>query len=292
MRPMRVSLPKVNIFEFQDYRAYLTAWYQLAKKSRASYSYRLFAKKAGFSSSNFLMLVMTGRRNLTEESLNKFVVGLDLNKQEGDFFRNLVFFNQSKTHDEKNLYYQRLLQSRKFSQLKPIEKRQYEYYSTWYHPVIRELAVSPDFDGTPEWLAEKIFPPIYPSQAAKSIELLEELGFIEKGGTGKWKQVSSVISTGPDLSSIVVHNYHKSLLDLTKEVMDKLPLTERDISTMTLGVKKERIPQLKKKIREFRQEVLKLVSTDINPEEVTQLSIQFYPLTRSINENKIKRVSP
>ncbi|MBI2083488.1 MAG: TIGR02147 family protein [Deltaproteobacteria bacterium] len=270
----------VSVFEYRDYRVFLRDWYKAAKEARGSFSFRAFAKKAGFQTSNFLMLVIQGKRNLTEESLKKFIVGLGLNKQEQEFFRNLVFFNQAKTHHDKNFYYQKLLQSKKLNQLKPIEKEEYEYYSTWYHPVIRELVISKDFDGTPEWIAKKIFPSVAPAHVLKSIELLEKMEFIRKNGDGRWEQVSTLVSTGPELTSVVVHNYHKSLLDLSKEVMDQLSLQYRDVSSLTLGVKRERLGELRTKIREFRQEILKLASADVEPEEVVLLNMQLFPVTR------------
>ncbi len=271
---------KVSVFEHKDYREFLKSWYEDAKERHSTFSYRVFSKKAGFNTSNFLMLVIKGQRNLTEQSLSKVIIGLNLNKQEQEFFRNLVFFNQAKTHNEKNNYYQRLLQSKKFNELKPIEKQHYDYYSTWYHPVIRELVCSAEFDGTPEWLSKRLFPSVTPTQCAKSIELLEGLGFIEKMDSKRWKQTSSIVSTGPELTSLVVHNYHKNILELSKAVMDKISTRHRDVSTLTLGVKRERIAQLKDKIREFRQEILQMVSVDTEPEEVVQLNMQFFPVTK------------
>ncbi len=277
---------KINIFEYRDYRAYLRDWYEHAKESVESYSYRRFAKKAGFKTSNFLMLVIQGKRNLTEDSLKKVIVGLGLNKQEEDFFRGLVHMNQAKSHEDQNYYYQRLLRSKKISQLKPIEKKQYEYYSDWYHPVVRELVVAKNFDGSPEWIAERLFPKVTPAQVSKSIELLEQLGFIMKDGDKSWRQASSIVSTGPELHSVVVHNYHKVLLELSKQMMDLLSLQYRDVSTMTLGIKKDRIKELRTKIKDFRQEILKMVSEDAEPEEVVQLNIQFYPVTKTSDGDK------
>lgn len=277
---MRYENSRVSVFEYRDYRVFLKDWYRTAKQSRGSYSYRTFAKKAGFHSSNFMMLVIQGKRNLTEESLKKFLVGMNLNKQEQEFFRNLVFCNQSETHEDKIFYYQRLVLSKKFSQLKPIERQQYEYYSTWYHPVVRELVVSRGFDGTAEWISKRLSPSVTPAQISKSIELLEALGFIQKTGQNGWRQSSTIISTGPEIESVVVHNYHKSLLDLSKEVMGRLSTKYCDVSALTLGVKKERLSELRAKVREFRQEVLKMVSDDIEPEEVIQLNVQLFPVTK------------
>jgi len=271
----------ISVFQYLEYRKFLRDWYDAAKATRASFSFRTFSKKAGFSSPNFLKLVMDGKRNLSEESLVKFALALKLNKQETEFFRNLVFFNQAKTHDQKDLYYHRLLQSKKYSQLKPIERNQYEYYSTWYHPAIRELAVSEGFDGSPASIATRLDPPVSVAQVERSLELLEELGFIEKIKDGKYRQQSTLVSTGAEVSSLVIFNYHKLLLDLCKQVMDHLPAARRDVSTLTLGVKKGRIPQLKKKLQEFRQDLLKLVAMDTSPEEVVQINIQLFPLTKA-----------
>src|SRR3990167_1961122 len=217
----------INLFSYLDYRQFLRDWYLAAKKSRGSFSFRTFSKKAGFHSPNFFKLVMDGDRKLTEKSLSHFVTGLGLNKQEEEFFRNLVFFNQAKIHEQKDHYYQKLIQSRKFGQLKPIEKDQYDFYSTWYHPVIRELVVSKDFDGTPEWLVDRIHPKITWAQATKSIELLEKLGFIRKSPEGKWAQSTPLVTTGAESSSLVLLNYHQSLLGLTQQLLPEIPPEER-----------------------------------------------------------------
>lgn len=270
---------KVSLFHFLDYRKFLKEWYQEAKKSRSGFSFRSFSKRAGFQSPNFFKLVMDGDRNLTEESLTKFMIGLKLNKQEQEFFRHLVFFNQAKNQKQKDFYYQKLLRSRKFNQLKPVDKDHFDYCSTWYHPVVRELIASQGFDGTPEWLASHISPEITSAQARKSLEVLEKLGFIQKTSKGKWKQTSSLVSTGAEVTSLALFNYHLNMLDLTKEILENVPAKRRDISSMTLGVVKERVPQLKKKIQEFRKEIMEFVSTDENPDEVVQMNIQLFPLT-------------
>src|SRR3990172_7163201 len=92
-----------DIFNYTDYRAFLADFYKEAKKTK-SISLRAFSKKAGFTSPNYPKMVMDGDRNLTEESITRFVSALELNKQEEEFFRNLVLFNQAKSHAKKNLY--------------------------------------------------------------------------------------------------------------------------------------------------------------------------------------------
>ena len=281
MEWMPKAQKELNLYAYRDYRRFLRDWYTRTKKARGSFSFRAFSKRAGFKSPNFFKLVMDGERNLTEESLAKFVTGLRLNKQEQEFFRNLVFFTQAKTHDEKNLFYRRLLQSSEFSQLKTLERDQYEFYSTWYHPVIRELVTSPEFDGTFEWLARKLHPPILPEQAKKSIELLEKLGMIKKAGAARWQQTNPLLTTGPEVQSLTLMNYHQNLLGLAREVLPLIPSSQRDISALTLGISDDKIPMLKKKIQAFRQEILKYVSLEKQPDTVVLLNIQMLPVTQA-----------
>jgi uncharacterized protein (TIGR02147 family) len=271
---------KTDVFQYTDYRQYLRGWYAAAKASRGSFSFRRFSSEAGFTSPNYFKMVMDGDRNLSEESLNKFVIALGLNKQEQEYFRNLVFFNQAKSHDEKDGYYRKFLQLRKFNLLKPIDKHQYEYYSSWYHPVVRELVTSRDFNGTPEWIADRIMPAITPQQARKSLEILQELGMIEKTPSGSWKQSSSLVSTGPETRELVLLKYHQNLLELAAGALTQIPPEERDVSALTMGIAAERWPDLKKKVQEFRRDILKFVSMDAEPEKVVLLNMQLLPVTR------------
>ncbi|MBI4238512.1 MAG: TIGR02147 family protein [Deltaproteobacteria bacterium] len=275
----------VNLFSYLDYRAFLRDWYAAMKRTQRAFSFRAFALRAGFTSPNFLKLVMDGARNLTEKSLPKFMIGLRLNKQEQEFFRNLVGFNQAADTAERDRYYQRLLSSRKYNELRPIERQQYEYYAAWYHPVIRELVTAPDFDGTPTWIANRLNPAITPAQVEKSLGLLEQLGFLQRTSEGRWAQTSTLVSTGAEVRSVMLLNYHRNLLDLTKTILDITPASERDVSALTLGIAKERLPMLKRKVQEFRQEILKLVANDTAPELVVQLNLQLFPVSRAAAED-------
>lgn len=280
------KVQNINIFQYLDYRVFLRDWHQQRKKTHRSFSLRAFSKAAGFQSPNFFKLVMDGDRGLTEDSFVKFVKGLELNKQESEFFYNLVFFTQASSVEKKDYYYKKLLQSRKFNELKPIEKDHYEFYATWYHPIVRELITACDFDGSPEWLAQKIYPRITIEQTKKSLVLLESLGFIKKNGDGQWRQENPIISTGPESKSHTLMKYHQNLLSLNRQLLEHVPSDQRDVSALTLGIRKERIPQLKKKIQEFRQEILKLVCNDDHAEEVVVFSMQMMPMTRAEQEKK------
>ena len=70
---------------------------------------------------------------------------MHLTKSEADFFENLVFFNQAKTIQEKNYCFDRLIEKQKLRNVKKIKQEQYEYFSAWYHCIIREAVAVADF---------------------------------------------------------------------------------------------------------------------------------------------------
>jgi uncharacterized protein (TIGR02147 family) len=271
----------INITQYLDYRAYLRDWHMEAKAHCKNYSFRFFSLKAGFKAPNFLQLVMEGKRNLSEEGIKKFATGLNLNKREREYFYNLVLFNQAEIHKEKNIHYQYLLKSQKIQNIKPLEQDKYDYYSAWYHPVIRELMLNPKFNGSPEWLAKNISPVITSQMAQKSMELLVRMGFISKTSEGQWEQPESVISTGDDVQSVAVINYHQSVLDLSKQILNQVHYEQRDVHSLTLGISKDQLPILKKKVRDFYKDILKVVCMENKPEDVVLLNIQLLPVTKN-----------
>lgn len=277
---MKKAKDSLNLFDYMDYRKFLKDWYENAKKNKRGFSFRSFSKRAGFGSPNFLKRVMEGERNLTEKSIFQVATGLNLNKQETEFFKNLVAFNQADSTKEKNQHYEQILRSKKYSQLKPMEKDQYDFYSNWYHPVIRELIVSDDFGDDYERLASRVYPRLTPQQAKKSVELLQRLGFIKKIDEKRWEQSKSLVTTGAEVFSLVLFNYHQNILELAKHQLFKTSAEKRDMSVLTLGIVKERLPELKKKIQEFRQDILKFVSEDTKPDDVVLLSMQLMPVTQ------------
>ena len=276
----KIKAEKPNIFDYLDYRTFLSDMFDFKKKSNHNYSYRVFAGKAGFSSPNFLKLVTSGQRNLTNESIGKMAKGFDLKKQERDFFENLVFMNQASTHDDKNHYYTKMMSVNGYLKSHKLDTSSYKYFSKWFYPAIREIAVFGDASHTPEGIADVLIPGISVKEVEKALDLLLELGLLRKDKDGKWEQVDKVLTTGPEVKSLVIANYHKEMIKLGMEALERHPKNKRDISGVTLSVKKDKITELKKRIIAFRKELLKLESEDENPEQVIQINIQAFPLTK------------
>lgn len=228
---------------------------------------------------------MDGDRGLSGEGVEKFIIALRLNKEESHFFRGLVEYNQARSNREKSFAYRSLLRSRKIKELKPIARDQYEYYSAWYHPVVRELVVANHFNGDLEELARRINPPVSVRQVERSIELLTRLGFISKNDADIYVQAETVVSTGAETTEVSLTNYHEEVLNLGKTLLDEIPQEKRDVSVLTLGMRKSLLPELKKKMAQFRSEILAMVVNETKPEQVVLLSMQLLPVTKDEDKN-------
>jgi uncharacterized protein (TIGR02147 family) len=278
-----------HLFEYLNYREYLRDYYEEKKQEHSFYSYRLFSQKAGLKSPNFLKLVVDGERNLSKESVFRFSKALGLNKKEGDYFENLVFFNQSHTLEEKNAYLTKLMRYRKSSDPRKIEESEYKYYSAWYHPVVRELATAVDFHGDCRKLAQTVVPAITESEVQKSLELLVGLDFIRKQDDGTYVKTAASLSTGPHVRSVAVANYHKAVITLGAGAMERIPPAERDITSLTLSVSDEAYKVIVEKLQSFRRELLELAEDVEKPQKVVQLNFQLFPLTKPFNTKEAQQ---
>lgn len=269
-----------DIFKYLDYRRYLKDYYRAKKEQKGStFSYRAFSKQAGFSAPNFLQLVMEGKRNLSDDGTLRFTKGLKLNREEARFFKHLVHFNQAKTDQERNRWYRQLSTSKRYREIREIEKAQFEYFSRWYYAAIRELVLLPDFKEDHEWMAKTLHPNITVKEAKDAIDLLLRLGFLKRNRSGKLIQAERNISTAREVHSLAVANFHRQMMKRAAESIERTRYDKRDISALTIAVSQEKFQEAKRRIQEFRRELNVLLSEDGEADAVYQINFQIFNLT-------------
>ncbi len=276
---------KLNVFQFQDYRQLLVALIEQRKKEKKVFSYRWFSQRAGLTSPNFLNLVVKGKRHLSTSSLEKVVEIFQLTKEEGNFFRHLVHFNKAKTLSEKEHFAHQLVQMKKFQNEYPLSKEQFEYYSQWYHIPIRELLMLKNPPQTSTEIAEALLPGISPGDVEESLNRLLCLEMIEKK-SDLWSAKEESITTGHRFSNFGVVQFHKKMLGLAAESLDRFPAQEREISSVTVGLSEGSALRIKKLIEEFRSQLMTIAEEDKNKEQIYQINFQLFPLSKSTRKEK------
>jgi uncharacterized protein (TIGR02147 family) len=276
----------VNLFEYQNYRDYLRAYYNEQKALKKSFSYRSFSKKAGIQAPSFLFYVIEGKRNLTKSSLLKISGAIGHSREEADYFENLVFFNQVETIREKTLYYSRIVEIRKPIDVQVIPLDRYEFYSVWYHSVIREVVTFFDFKDNYSVLASSLCPPITAKDARESVALLEKLGFIERDQQGLYHQTANVISNHPiPAEAFIIEKFQSEMLNLALQSYERIPIYERMSSSTTFSISEETFALFKMKAREFRKELAEIARLDSSQERVYQLTMNLFPVCRRMEND-------
>jgi uncharacterized protein (TIGR02147 family) len=270
----------IDVFRYLDYRVFLADFYRA--KKRRGFSYRAFSRDAGLGAPNYLKLVIAGQRNLTPAMAARFAAACSLQGEGAEYFERLVEFNQAKPGDERNVQYQRLGVFRRYRQAQKLELAHAAYHSTWYLPALRELCASPAFREDPEWLASVLRPAIKATEAKQALELLLELGLIERNAAGRLQQTNAVVSTGPETRSMNIRNYHIEMLRRAAESIDLVQAKERDISSLTLCLSETGLLRIKQRIAAFQRELIELAEQETERAQAVQVNFQLFPLSHSI----------
>lgn len=299
----RTSL--VDLFEYQDYRAYLRDFYQFQKQRSSAYSYRAFAQRAKLASPNYLKLVIDGARRVTEKNLPQFLRGLKLNSFEAEYFRHLVLFQESQDSETQALSAREMtrLRTRSHRVAHELDRSRHDYFKHWHHVAVREMVMLDDFRDDPEWIARRLGFKITPSEASESIELLLTMGFIRREvvlqpviapeltpgapltqARFKYSVDEPLVTTIDETTSHLIRGFHRQFIELSSHSLNNDALSAREVSSLTLAVPKSKVPEIKKALRDFRKELNRAFSDASGNEEVYHLLINFFPLTQASPE--------
>lgn len=269
-----------SIFIYSDYRQFLKDYYKEQKEKNPSFSYRYLSSRAGIGSPSFYKQVMEAERNLTRTTITKTIVALGLEDREAEFFEQLVYFNQAKTIKEKNYYCDKLQALQRVRKVGKINEDQYQYFSQWYHPVMRELVCLDGFTGDYEKLGRSLTPAITASQAEHSVKMMLNLGFLKKKGN-RFEQTEPVVSTGPGITSHLIVKYQMAMLRMALESFDRVGgKKEKLMSTLTLSLSEASLDLVRKRTREFRAQLLEIARSDRKANRVYHYNLNLFSLSK------------
>jgi uncharacterized protein (TIGR02147 family) len=273
-----------DMFAHQNYREYLREYYNEQKSLKKNFSYRSFSEKAGIAAPSFLFYVIEGKRNLTKATVMKISQAIGHNRDEAEFFENLVFFNQAQSITEKTVYYSRLVEIRKPIDMAIIPEDRYEYYSAWYHSVIREVVIFFDFKDDYDRLGSFLIPPIKGSDAKKSVALLERLGFIERDAQGLYHQTQNIINVKVgSVDAFVIEKFQMEMLHVALKAYDSIPVRQRMTTSTTFSISYETFELFKMRIRELQYQLMEIARIEEKPGTAYQLTLNLFPVSRSVD---------
>lgn len=273
---------ETSILSYLDHRLYLGD-VEKELREKGVFSHRRFNRDCGFSSPNFLQLVIQGKRNLSEDGARRVCETLGLSKDETRLFLKMMSTNLEMDPVRRTTLLQELLREPSLITRHHLTQAQLSYYVNWYNVPIRELIQAyPTL--TPPEIAVALLPSITISQAEESLQTMRDLGLIEATPNG-WRALHNQIASGNEVLHYAVRSFHTSMIRLAGESIERVRAAEREISSATMRLTDAEFVLLKEKIREFKKEALKLES-GTTPARVYQFNFQLFPLTLPLEEKE------
>lgn len=268
-----------DVFAFLDVRAYLRAYYDAQKSSGRGFSYRAFSRRVGLASPNHLKRVIDGDRTLTPEMAGRYADAIGLTGSARSYFIDLAAFGRAQTADAREAAYQRLLGYRRVREAHHLEHAQAAYHKHWYLPALRELVTLRHASQDPRWLGAHLLPPVSPTEVKSGLKVLKQLGLLVEDEDGRLVQGKPVVTTGSETRSLHVAAFHRAMMERAADAIDRVPPSERDISSLTFTCSEASLTEVKRRLVAFRRELIALLADGEDEDRVVQLNLQLFPLS-------------
>lgn len=270
----------IDVFAFLSVQELLKAIYDKLKDALPRYSYRTFSRDLGFGETNYMHLICTQKRQLSPRSANQVVHHLGLHAERRQWFLSLVNHTGARRLEQRTAGIKKAFEIRQKTLENEFSRDEMEFFSKWYHPIVRELVGKQKFSSDPRWIANHLKPRISIEQAKQSLELLLRLGYIEQTNSGQDLKLSHARIRVPEgATHLAIHNYHREMLELSARSLSETAPESRDVSALSVGLNSNQIAEVKQMLRDVRKKIIELSEQTSQKSEIYQLNMQLFPVT-------------
>jgi uncharacterized protein (TIGR02147 family) len=265
------------MIEYEDYRSWLRSWVAERPHQR---SQRALARKLEVASS-YVNMVFSGKRKLAVDEADAWAEVLKLSPDEREHWIAMVrsaHGNEVERQGAKAELSVRREVAKAWRM--PVET---DAFASWHTYAILELSRCRGFRCDPEWIATALNPPITVEDAARSLEALLEVGFVERSADGGARASSGSVFVPALPEQQQVERFkqlHRDQLAYAATVLDH-PASERHVIGMVFAVPHEALPELKEAVTKAVRIAVQNASASGEPTQVFQLSVQLVPRSRS-----------
>lgn len=255
------------------------AWLE-RKRMRPDYSLRKFAEFLDVDATA-LSRIIKGERKPTPETLVKICDRLAMNPSEMAQLESTAGNRGRPTKNKKEIK----PATSEPADYQLLDNDTFEAMSNWYYYGILESAYLDDFKADPKWLARRL--DISEMEAKIAINTLQRLNMIQIDADGKWHDTyDHVTNIVPNVSDASRRKLQKQLLEKAIIALETVPIEKRDQTSMTFAVDSHTLAAAKERIKQFRRDMNQLMQQSKNRDEVYQLTVSLFPITKSHSQKR------
>lgn len=157
-----------------------------------------------------------------------------------------------------------------------IPLRTFEVLADWCHYPILSLLEIPGMRFEPRWIAKALS--ISEAEASLAMSRLKRMGIV-KLRRGVWKQSTRPLKLDNMVSTPATRKHHHQIMQRAAASLDNDAMEKRDFSCITFAIDPQNLEYARKRITQFRRQLMKELETAGKPNQVYQLAIQLFPVT-------------
>lgn len=266
-----------NIYEYADFRKYLDEYQAKRQAVDKGFSRIGICKLLGLPNTRSYFTNVIKGKAVSRNFVDRFIQVLELDKEEAQYFRVLVQFNQAENASERELLFDQLIALNRTPK-KFIDEKSYTFYKDWLHSAVRAMLDVVDVKDDPSVLSRRLYPAMPVKKIRESLALLSSLGLIARNDLGFWKATDKSITAGAYVQHELVKQYQLQCFELGQSAVINPSGKPQNMSTLTISLSPKMRDKLFHKLQQFKSEVRSMVHKD--GEDATclyQLNIQLFP---------------
>ena len=270
-----------EIVEYTDYRKFIQDYYDERKRTSA-FTWRDFARDAGFSSAVYLKYVCEGKKNLSIAAAGSVANAMGLAGFENTYFVLMVSYAHAKSDVAKRAAFEERCALARAHKVRVLGNEEFDYFKSWKNPVLRELA--PHMPGAkPLEMAHACKQKISAAEVSETLDFLVKANLLKKDKSGNYVQTDKSLSMGSvDAVPVAARDMQRQMGEFAVKALD-MPLSERDMSGLTMGLTRRAYDRIRKEIADFRRRIVAIASEDDETEQVYRLNLQLVPLSERLD---------
>lgn len=273
-----------NLYAYNDFRRYLADWLAARKTEDPRFTGAEVHRRLGLPNTRSFYPDIVAGRTLTTTFVERFVILLDLDRDQARYFRALVRYNQAESPEERELAFEQVVAFNRTPRTF-LSECQMAFYKDWRHGAIRALLDTGDYGDDPASIAKEIVPRLTPGQVKESIQLLAELALIAKNDAGFWKPTETSLTTPEGTRDDLFVSLQIQHLELAQKSLLAKDAPERMMATNVVSVSRTVATQIEQRLEKARSEIRSMVHKDTEPPtEVCLVHTSLIPLKKPSKE--------
>ena len=161
---------------------------------------------------------------------------------------------------------------------------EFKYFKSWKNAVLRELA--PHMPGAkPLEMAKACRQPITAAEVSETLDFLVRAKLLKKDKNGNYQQTDKAISMGSvDAVPVAARDLQRQMAEFAVKALS-LPLSERDMSGLTMGITRRAYERIRKELVDCRRRIMAIVTEDDDTEQVYRLNLQLFPMSECLKKD-------